>query len=209
MILRHPDTGVVLKTTDIVLAQGATTQVAMVDIEGSVLAGNPSRPASYSVEIESGFPGYFQNILWTPGSTTLTNLSACHQDNEVLRNELFGVVSSSYDEFYASYVAISNPSSAPLNNVSLTFYNSKGAMIGTRPYAVGTLAPRQSKMLPVATLEAGAGLVATLAESQYRLTAFQDGTVPFKGLLQHQSLNRKSGVFTDLTVACKLPGPGP
>ena len=184
--------------TSNVIQPGASVQVAITEVESGISPGR-QKPKYYSASLQTEFDGWFQHVLWSPADGTLTNLSTCEAGISSNRTTLNGVHTSRLQADYPSTVVVNNTSAAGAP-VTLGLYNATtGDQLGT--YNVDTVPGRAQAVIPVTTLESGAGVDPNGAFHY----VIQVETQSFPGFLQHVVDNRGAGVITDMTTACALP----
>ena len=184
--------------TSNVIQPGASVQVAITDVESGINPGT-QKPKYYSASLQTEFDGWFQHVLWSPADGTLSNLSTCEAGISTNRTTLNGVHTSTLQAGYPSTVVVNNTSASDAP-VTLGLYNATiGDQLGT--YSVGTVPGGGQAVIPVTTLESGAGVDPNGAFHY----VVQVETQSFQGFLQHVVDNRGAGVITDMSTACALP----
>jgi hypothetical protein len=177
---------------------GAEQQYFIGDIESALTPG-VTKPTYYSIAVEAKFSGYFQHVLWSSGTGTLTNLSTCVAGVTADPMKLGGVHSSLLSSAYPSQVVINNTGSTTLSGPLLSIYDARdGTKLGT--YTPTDIPPNGQVIVPVAAFEAQNNFKP--ADGMYHYVIKAD--TPFNGFLQHLVNNLKAGVTTDMTTACGL-----
>jgi photosystem II stability/assembly factor-like uncharacterized protein len=168
---------------------------ALEDFEGTL----PSKPAYYSLNIQSQFPGYFQHVLYRPADGTLTNLSTCGSGVTTDYLRLSGVHSSQLAAYPSSIVAHSTDNVT--RAVVLGIYDARdGTRLGT--YTTNPIIAGMHAIVPVSAIEAAIGVTPGFGMFHYIVRAES----AFNGYLQHLVNNMQAGVITDMTTACALDG---
>ena len=152
----------------------------------------------YELQLYAAVGGYFQHVLYNPGSGTLTNLSTCLQATTTDPYTVIGVHSSLIGGGFPSTITVVNSGAAPLT-VPLGIYDARdGSKIGS--YTTATIPPGAQVNLSVNTLETAAHVTPSAGEYHYVIKADQ----PFAGFLQHTVTNIKAGAVTDMTTICLM-----
>ncbi len=178
------------------IAPGASPQYAISAIEA---AATPSftKPAYYSIAVQSGFTGSFQHVLWRVSDGSLTNLSTCDSLPTAARTTLVNVHSSLLQSGYPSQVVVFNTGAAAANATLGIYDAATGVRIGT--YAANGVPANGQVFITTANLENGAGIG---ANGRYHYNIKIENA--FTGFLQHLVNNQQSGVTTDMTGVCPL-----
>jgi hypothetical protein len=177
---------------------GAEQQFDIRTIESALPPG--TKPYYYSMNVQPGFAGYFQHVLWKPSDGTLTNLSTCATGVTAAATTLVGVHSSLLSYAYPAAVVVNNTGIAAAN-VALGIYDARdGTKLGV--YTTSSIAAGGAQILAVGTLESAIGL--SPSGSMYHYVIKAEG--PFTGFLQNLVNNLQAGVTTDLTTECALGG---
>jgi V8-like Glu-specific endopeptidase len=175
---------------------GASPQYGLSTIEGGA---TPSftKPAIYSIAIQTAMTGSFQHVLWHAGDGSLTNLSTCDGGPSSMGQTVMNVHTSLLSGGYPSTVVIFN-TGASSAIATLGIYD---ATSGTRLaiYNTASIPANGQLSLPVGALESGAGISpGNLYHYVIKITN------QFTGFLQHLVNNSQSGVTTDMTAVCTL-----
>lgn len=171
-------------------------QFAISTVEGGAAF---TKPAYYSLSVQSTMPGYFQHVLWRSTDGTLTNLSTCAAGVTADPAQLSGMHSSLLAAQYPSSVVVNNTGSSAAA-VALGVYDARdGSRIGA--YTTTSIPSNGQVILSAAAIEAGLNRTPTAGMYHYVIKA--EGS--FTGFLQHLVTNQQAGVVTDMTTACLLP----
>jgi cysteinyl-tRNA synthetase len=176
-------------------------QFAISSVEAGANIGT-TKPSYYTVSINSGFPGYFQHVLFRPSDGTLTNLSTCPSGVTADATKLSGVHSSIVGGgAFPSSVVINNTGSAA-EAVTLDIYDARdGSQLGT--YTTTSIPPGGQVIPLMSDIETAANIKPTSGMYHYVLKARSS----FTGFLQNLVDNTQVGVITDMTTACTMvPG---
>ncbi len=178
---------------------GAARQVFIGEVEATA-DKNAVKPATYAITLRSAMNGFFQHVLWRPSDGTLTNLSTCGSGVTTNAGRLASVHSSLLDDGYPSTIVAVNTNTLA-RAVTLGIYDAaSGAKRGT--YTSAAIPASGQAMLAVSDIEAGAKITPAAGAYHYVVKIEND----FKGYLQHLVNNRATGVITDMTTVCRMPG---
>jgi len=176
---------------------GSEQQYPISTIESSA-AQTFTKPAYYSMSVQSGISGSFQHVLYRPADGTLTNLSTCAAGTAAEPTKLSAVHSTLLDFGYPSSVAVNNTGSTAAA-VTLGIYNANtGAKLGT--YTTSAIPANGQVILGIKTIETALGITPTSVMYHYAIKA--EGA--FTGFLQHLVTNKQAGVVTDMTTTCVI-----
>ncbi len=177
---------------------GAAIQVPITELESSIGQGT-QKPEYYAATVQTEFEGWLQHVLWSPADGTLTNLSTCEVGVVSNALTLNSVHTSTLEDGYPSTVVINNVSNSD-TAVTLGLYDATtGSSLGS--YSAGVVPARGQAVVPVLTMEAGAGVNPNGAYHY----VINSETASFEGFLQHVVNNIEAGVITDMSTACQLP----
>lgn len=179
------------------IAAGASQQYSISTIEAGSSAPNLTKPAYYSLAIQSGFVGSFQHVLWRVSDGSLTNLSTCDSLPTAARTILTNVHSSLLQAGYPSQVVIFNTGTATANATLGIYDAASGARIGT--YAANGIPANGQAILTITNMENAAGIS---PNGRYHYNIKIENA--FTGFLQHLVNNQLSGVTADMTEVCPL-----
>ncbi len=179
------------------IAPGASQQYSIGTIESGSSAPAFTKPAYYSLAIQSGFTGSFQHVLWRVSDGSLTNLSTCDSLPTAARTTLTNVHSSLLQAGYPSQVVIFNTGTGAANATLGIYDAATGARIGI--YAVNGIPANSQAITTVASMENSAGIA---PNGRYHYNIRIENA--FTGFLQHLVNNQQSGVTTDMTGVCPL-----
>lgn len=191
------------------LATRGEQQFSIAAIESAIgMAG--AKPAFYSVSLQTNIPMYFQHVLWHAADGTLTNLSTCASGVEIQTYlNLSGVHSTLVGAAgYPSTVAITNASAAPVS-FALYVHDARDGRylgIGANPSVPGN----GTVFVEMATIESALRLTPDAGQYHFNISSFIpsgpsiNGTRAQAGYLQHLVSNQRTGVITDMSVACAL-----
>jgi hypothetical protein len=196
VVLRDPATGQTLgQWSTPQIPPGGELQFPISAIEtgtGQTFA----KPATYSVEVRSGFSGYLQHVLYRPADGTLTNLSTCESGTTADRLRLAAVHSSRLASGFPSALVINNTGSTALAAVIGIHDARDGSRLGST--VTPAVAAGGQIVMPMSAIEAATG-VAPLADQTHWVIRVENA---FPGFLQHLVTNVQAGVVTDMTAAC-------
>jgi hypothetical protein len=180
------------------IAPGTAPQYPITTVESALSSG--TKPAFYSVTMQSQFAGTFQHVLWKPSDGTLTNLSTCDSGITAVATRVANVHSSILGSFgYPSSIVVYNTGTTA-GAVSLTITDATtGNTLGT--YQTLPIPANGEQILSVSALESAAGITPKSTISHYVVSAL--GT--FTGYLQHLVNNTAVGVTTDMSTVCSFP----
>jgi hypothetical protein len=182
------------------IAGGTSPQFAISDIETAIHVP-ATKPAYYSVSVQSNINGYFQHVLYFPVNGTLTNATTCSGGVTANPQQVSNVHSSRLG-------ALGFPSSIIVYNTGLTsasvILGIYDAVVGNRLAGYSTLAipANGQRVIPISTLEQSANISST-SFSHYLIKIESSGSA-FSGYLQHLVDNHAVGVVTDMTTTCKI-----
>jgi V8-like Glu-specific endopeptidase len=175
---------------------GASPQFGLATIESGATPAF-TKPALYSIAIQSGITGYFQHVLWHAGDGSLTDLSTCDSGPTAISQAVINVHTSVLSGGYPSTVVIFNTGTTA-STARLGIYNATtGSRLAT--YTTASIPANGQLALSVDTLEANTGI--TPGNLYHYVIKFE---TQFTGFLQHLVNNRQSGVITDMTAVCAL-----
>ena len=180
------------------IAPGAAPQIAISKVEAAAGFGSHS----YSVSIQSQFPGTFQHVLWNQSDGTLTNSSTCSSAVSAPATRLANVLSSRIggDGYPSSIVVYNTGASSAEATLTVTDPDSGNQLF---TYTTPTIAANGQQIVLVSAMEQAASFAPTSDTSDYVVTV----NVQFTGYLQHLVNNQQVGAFTDMTAVCSLPTP--
>jgi len=209
-ILSDAATGQAIGTwTSPSLAARAEQQFSISEIETAAAITGP-KPAFYSVSLRTNAPLYFQHVLWHAADGTLTNLSTCASGVETQTYlNLSGVHSSLVGAAgYPSTVAITNASAAPVAFALYVHDARDGRYIGLG--ANPTVPGNGAVLIDMATIESTLRLTPGAGQYHFNVSSFIPSGPSINssraqaGYLQHLVSNQRTGVITDMSVACAL-----
>jgi hypothetical protein len=178
---------------------GAAAQYAIGDIESGAVPSF-TRSNFYAITVQAGISGTFQHVLWHTSNGTLSNLTTCAVGATAHPGKLNNVHASILDNGYPSSVVVNNAGVAA-QTVTLGVYDAgTGNKLGT--YSAGPISAGGHIILPIKTIETGAGV--TPISTRYHYVIQAEGA--FNGFLQHLVNNQQAGVVTDMTTVCALNG---
>jgi hypothetical protein len=178
---------------------GSEQQYSIATIENGT-GQSFTKPAYYSINVQTNITGYFQHVLYRPADGTLTNLSTCAAGTTADPAKLSAVHSSLLDSGFPSSVAVNNTGTTGASATLGIYDANTGTKLGT--YTTASIPANGQLILATKTIETSIGRTPTSV--MYHYVIKQEGT--FTGFLQHLVTNKQAGVITDMTTACALDG---
>ena len=176
---------------------GASAQYAVSTIEAGV-GGNFTKPAFYTMAVQTRMSGSIQHVVWTPARRTLSNLSTC--DTGAATNP------TALTHVHSSLVQADNPSAIVITNTSGTatavqlgvFDAVSGTRLGT--YTSPVVPANGQRSVGIPALESGAAMSPVANRLHYTIRA--EGN--FAGYLQHLVTNTQTNLTSDMTTVCPM-----
>ena len=181
------------------IAPGTAPQYGISTLEAGLTG---TKPAFYSVKMQSQFAGTFQHVLWKPSDGTLTNLSTCDSGITGIATRMTNVHSSVLGNAgYPSSIVVYNTGSATAAVALNVSDATTGKSLGT--YSIAAIPAEGQQVLTVSSIETTLKITPTSSIPHYTISV--QGS--FTGYLQHLLTNNKVGIITDMSTVCSLPTP--
>lgn len=162
------------------------------------VAEDQTAPRFYRLSIESGFPGFVQNLMRHTGHGALTNLSSCDDGTTASVADIAGLRSSNTENSDLELLVLSNsgPTDAPAQLEAFDALD--GSALGS--FSTMPVPGHGNIALTAGDVETGLGLTPGSGIGSYNIRLKDD----FAGALQHVLINPQTGTVTDMTTACAV-----
>lgn len=180
------------------IAPGTAPQYAISTLEAGITG---TKPAFYSVKMQSQFAGTFQHVLWKSSDGTLTNLSTCDSGITAIPTRMTNVHSSLLGTAgYPSSIVVYNTGSSA-SAVALTVSDAAtGTSLGT--YNIASIPAEGQQVLTMSSIESSLRITPSASVPHYIVSVQGQ----FTGYLAHLLTNNKVGITTDMSTVCSFVG---